>query len=330
MRTFIKKLFYLLLLVAFILTIFISFGKMLYESKEYPMWKFKIDYAKENGDSQNIIFGDSRAVAGFIPKEIDNDFVNLALGGGTSIESYFLLRKLLEKNIPKKIILSLAPFHMSTSDVFFKRTLAYDFLSTSELKEILNISKKLNFNFWTKELFNSPLDLYKFQIKSHLTHNNFFLDYRPSLKAFSFNPLRPIQNYYVFKEIKNNSGQYTFGNKAYSSGLNTETESENFTPNKLLDYYLKKTLSLALDNNIKIYMINTPFNQSSFENISSNYKSEYNEYIKKLKDEYVNVLWYSELMFYSNDSFGDRSHLNKKGAQIFSNYVKDIIDRNQN
>ena len=119
MKNFIKNVFYLLFLGIFILTIFVSYGKMLYLDQEYPMWKFKIDYAKESADSQNIIFGDSRALAGFIPEEIDENFINLAVGGGTSIETYYLLKNLLENNIPKKIILSISPFHMETSDVFF-------------------------------------------------------------------------------------------------------------------------------------------------------------------------------------------------------------------
>ena len=36
-------------------------------------------------------------------------------------------------------------------------------------------------------------------------------------------------------------------------------------------------------------MINTPFNQSSFENTSLNYKNGYNEYILQLKNKYPDV-----------------------------------------
>jgi hypothetical protein len=301
---------------------------MLYLDKEYPMWKFKIDYTKHNEDSQNIIFGDSRALAGFIPNEIGENFVNLALGGGTSIENYYLLKKYSEKNIPKKIILSIAPFHMQNSDVFFARTVAFDLLSNRELQEIIDVSKKLNYNLLSNEQYKSTLDLYKFQVKSYLKLNSFFLDYRSNLKAFSLRPDRSISNFNIFKEIKNSDGQYFFGNKEYSSGLNEEAVSKKFLPNKILDYYYKKILNLASENKIKVYVINTPFNQSSFENTSLNYKNSYNEYILHLKKKYPNVIWYSELMFYSDSFFGDPSHLNKKGAKKFSKFVKNKLNNN--
>ena len=326
MKNFIKNLFYLLFLGIFILTIFVSYGKMLYLSKEYPMWKFKIDYTKHSEESKNIIFGDSRALAGFIPEDLDENFINLALGGGTSIENYYLLKNVLEKNVPEKIILSIAPFHMETSDVFFGRTLAFDLLSNRELQEILDVSKKLNYNFITKEKYKSTLDLYKFQAKSFFKLNNFFLAFRSNLKAFSLNPYRPILNYNTFKEIKNTDGQYFFGNQEYSSGLNQEAVIEKFIPNKILDHYYNKILNLASENEIKVYVINTPFNQSSFENTSLNYKNGYNEYILQLKNKHPDALWFSELMFYSNDFFGDPSHLNKRGSKKFSNYVKNILN----
>jgi len=328
MKNFIKNVFYLLFLGIFILTIFVSYGKMLYLDQEYPMWKFKIDYAKESADSQNIIFGDSRALAGFIPEEIDENFINLAVGGGTSIETYYLLKNLLENNIPKKIILSISPFHMETSDVFFGRTVAFDLLSNRELQEIIDVTKKLNYNLLTKEKYKSTMDLYKFQAISFLKLNNFFLDYRSNLKAFSLNPLRPILNYNISKEVKSDDGQYNFGNQEYSSGLNEESVSEEFIPNKILDHYYHKILNLLSENEIKVYVINTPFNQSSFENTSLNYKNGYNEYILQLKNKYPDVLWFNELIFYSNDFFGDPSHLNKKGSKKFSKYVKNILNNN--
>lgn len=331
MKNFIFKTTLISLLLIVILTTFLSFGKMFYLGREYPMWKSKIEYALNNENNKNVIIGDSRALAGFRPKEINDNFINLAVGGGTAIESYYLLKKFLRKNTPEKIIISISPIHLESNKVFFERTLKFEILSKEEIQEVLGISKNLNEKFFLyepnkKRQYKSALDFYKIQLKSNLISYNFFSFYRNNLKAYISNPFRrPILNYSIYKEIKTRDGNYQFGLAESSSGLNVEVEREKFVPSMVLDYYLKKILEIGLEKKIRVYVINTPFNEASYKKVDSNYINAYNNYFKNIKNKYINVVWLNEIFFYKNDCFGDPSHLNENGSEKFSKYVKNIV-----
>ena len=93
MKKFILKIAVLSILFLTMVTIFLSFCKMFYNGNEYPMWRAKFEYVLKTHSSENIIIGDSRALAGIIPEIIGDDYYNLSYGGGTPIEGYFLLKK---------------------------------------------------------------------------------------------------------------------------------------------------------------------------------------------------------------------------------------------
>ena len=86
MKNFTYKTALVSLLFITIMTLFITYGKMIYNSPEYPMWKSKMDYISTNTNNHNIIIGDSRALVSFSPKQLDDNYYNLAVGGGTPIE----------------------------------------------------------------------------------------------------------------------------------------------------------------------------------------------------------------------------------------------------
>ena len=174
------------MLLFVLMTIFLSFCKMFYNTNEYPMWRAKFEYVEKNHNSENIIIGDSRALTGIIPEIIGDDYYNLAYGGGTSIEGYFLLKKYISKNIPKTIILSFSPLHLEFSNIFFGRPLKYNIFSTKEIIEILEKSKELNNKFYRytdRNLgYKNNLDYLFVSLESILTKWNFFYFYRPELR----------------------------------------------------------------------------------------------------------------------------------------------------
>ena len=295
------------------------------------MWRAKFEYVEKNHNSENIIIGDSRALTGIIPEIIGDDYYNLAYGGGTSIEGYFLLKKYISKNIPKTIILSFSPLHLEFSNIFFGRPLKYNIFSTKEIIEILEKSKELNNKFYRytdRNLgYKNNLDYLFVSLESILTKWNFFYFYRPELRK-TLTKLRILDNIKVYNEIKARKGNYDFGKNEISSGLNFEAKNSHngFAVSKVMDYYLNQTIQLALENNIKVYYIVTPFNETSYKNLDLKYIKEYDGYFRLLKDKYKNVFWYNDIFFYEDSCFGDRSHLNSRGQMKFSKYIiNDIL-----
>jgi hypothetical protein len=303
---------------------------MFYNGEEYPMWRSKSEYVLKIHNSENIIIGDSRALAGMVPKIIGDDFYNLSYGGGTPIEGYFLLKKYIPNKTPKTIVLSFSPYHLEYSNVFFGRQLKYNIFSTKEIVEILKKSKELSNKFYSYDDRNlgykNELEYLNIYLKSILTKWNFFYYYRPEMRN-SLTQLRILKNIKVYNEIKTRKGNYDFGGNESSSGLNFEaTNSHNgFAVSSVMDYYLNQTIQLALENSIKIYYIVTPFNEASYKNLDLNYIKDYNSYFDSLKYKYNNIVWHNKIFFYDDSCFGDKSHLNSRGQIKFSKYISNVI-----
>ncbi|MFC1760332.1 hypothetical protein ACFLZD_02285 [Candidatus Neomarinimicrobiota bacterium] len=326
MKIFILKIVVLSMLLLIIVTIFLSFCKMFYNGPEYPMWRSKFEYVQKNHNSENIIIGDSGALAGIVPEIIGDGFYNLSYGGGTPIEIYFLLKKYISNEIPKTIIISFTPFHLEYSNVFFGRPLKYNIFSTKEIVEILKKSKELNNKFYSYADRNSgyktEFEYLNVFFKSILTKWNFFYYYRPEMRN-SLTQLRILDNIKVYNEIKTRKGNYDFGQNDSSSELNFEaTNSHNgFTVSSVMDYYLNQTIELALENSIKVYYIVTPFNEASYNNLNINYIRDYDSYFNSLKHKHKNVVWHNQIFSYEDNYFGDKSHLNSRGQVKFSKYI---------
>ena len=86
---------------------------------------------------------------------------------------------------------------------------------------------------------------------------------------------------------------------------------------------------MAIDNNIKLIYLNTPFNQSSELKLNNSFNKDYENTFSQYKKEFPEIIFYSEIYSYENKYFGDPSHLNKNGSKKFSNYVKEIIENNK-
>ena len=64
--------------------------------------------------------------------------LNLALGGGTAMEAYYVLVRYLEQHPPPKtVLLSLSPYHFQES-LFWERLTRYHFLRFREQREALD------------------------------------------------------------------------------------------------------------------------------------------------------------------------------------------------
>ncbi|MEI6752098.1 MAG: hypothetical protein WCK78_02925 [Paludibacter sp.] len=309
-----------------VLTAYLYFGEMIFNTAEYPMWKSKFDYIEKNHTSKNIIIGDSRAIAGFVPKLLSKNYYNFALGGGTPIESYYILKKYLEKQKLDTVIISFSPVHLERSIVFFERTLKFNFISTKYISEVLAVSKELNDNFPDSlngyKGFEFSSDYLLFKSKTYLIKYKFPTYYINDFRGSLYKPMY-FTNKIVYNEINDRCGNYDFGRKDSATGLNYEAlEKRTFRNSRVMDYYLKKILKLITENNIKAYYIVAPFNRGSYEQLDTCYVKKYNSYFEGLKYQYKNVVWKNNIFFYENNCFGDPSHLNYRGQLKFSNYVK--------
>ena len=195
-------------------------GPMIYSTGEYPMWKAKMEYIENVHESENLIIGDSRAVVAFVPEKMGGDFYNLAIGGGSPIEGYLILKRYLEKQKVKTIILSFSPFHLEFSNIFFDMTIKYGFLSKNEINSIFKKSKDLDdkfcdtYNNWKIGKVNgyrNLSDYYSNYLKAILISCKFFNYYIPEIRN-CIAEKRFLTNRRIYKEIKLNDGNHLYGN----------------------------------------------------------------------------------------------------------------------
>lgn len=308
------------------LTLFLVFGENFYHIVEFPMWKSKQHYIISNHESKNIILGDSRAVAGFYPDSLGSEYYNLALGGGTAIETYYAFQKYIENQKVDTLIISFAPFHLEMADSFFERTIKYDYLSIDQALEVNQVAKAQNEIFWkfndeTTERFSQygiPRRVYSIKFK-------WLFDYRFELKRALLNPMQYVKNQEIYKLFETQKGYFQYGTKSYSDGINQEAIRKHFIPSKTLTFYLKKLISEALRHGATVYYISTPLNQSSCDQIKPSYVKGYELFMTDLKHEFAKVKWKGELHCIADDYFGDPSHLNSKGVIEFGKLVGHIL-----
>ena len=202
-KKFILKISIVVCCFLLILTLIISNLKMNIFKEMFPMWKAKIDYVENGNIAKNIIIGDSRMQAGLNPKELKNrDYYNLSLGGGTPLEAYYLLKKIIEKNKIEKIIISFSPFHLVHSDWFLKGTLKWDFFdSHNDLLEVLQTSYLHNDLFFYENKESTKLIQFFNYFKAYNAYYNNPIAFLPELKNLIYNPNQYFINKDVYKKI---------------------------------------------------------------------------------------------------------------------------------
>lgn len=302
-----------------------------YFNAEYPIWLSKMQMMKEKNPYKNLIIGDSRAIAGLSPKILGEDYYNMALGGATPMEGYFMLKKMLDQG--KKIdtiLVSYAPIHFEQSEMFWDRQLKYNFYNLEDIHEIFENLNEKNERFWRygeKEYFKS--DQRKDHIrKAYLTYLRSPMELRAELSKSLL--LRGYTNYGVYKEIKQRKGSYDFGKNQFSHDLNVEAKRKKFMPKEIILQCMEKMFSLASTHNIKVIYMSLPMNETSYAALSPNYRKGVREMHQKLSEDHPEVHFNNiDITFYKDYFFGDASHLNDSGRKKFSLEVKEQLVSDQ-
>lgn len=329
---FFKLIIALLPIIALVLyTLLCPFG---YMDNEYPSWKYSKDvsYGQINPFDENntgksatgnlntcVILGDSRAMADLVPDRFNNyATVNLAIGGGTSIEMYYTLKNYIENvGTPDKAIIMFAPFHYSIIDNYMERTVYFNYLSLTDMFDLYKAAEGAGSETLLKESYGEEI------MNARLRTPFKYLPALINAKGFQ----RYSSNKEIFNEIINKKGHDQFGESEGCSDLNYETTYEKMhTTNDavLLDMYFSRLLSLCRENNIETRVSIPPMNHSSYINLKDSYKKDFMENLHYYSCLYPEITFDTNFNEMDDKYFGDASHLNKNGAEVFTDkYVKE-------
>lgn len=306
-------------------TALVPFG---YMDSEYSAWKYSKDVSKnvarfstDASDTTTLILGDSRAMADFLPEMFDNTCMNLAVGGATSIEMYYTLKEYIDNNgKPENVIIAFAPFHYTIIDNFWTRTVYFNYLSITDIDELYSYAEVTKSETLLKKGYKNDLLSYRLRFPDK---------YLPALINSKLIG-RYSENKSSYDDISSNSGYGPFGTADGSSDLNYEVGYDKMHTTGdalLLDIYMNRLLQLCVDNNIPTTLTIPPMNRSSYEKLQDSYVDELTYHLENLASRYKKVNVESIIPMYDDEFFGDSSHLNLKGATLYteeyiSNHIK--------
>lgn len=276
------------------------------------------DYAKEmfihsasheemDRDYQVLILGDSMANAAFLPEVLSEETINLAITGGTCIESYYILKNYIKTHgAPRDVFFTAR--HDSFHDAsYIESHFFYHQFSIPEGIEIARTLKKYN---------DAP------EIYSTLHPGTWFqnLIYFPSGYATSLLNSKFYQRYGANREMLGQL-QLHRGNwlaLRIGSGVTPEplTTLEHFEVADFNDHYFNLLCQLCSDNGIRLHIVRTPYS-SNFA-YSDSFRKEYTAYFENYAKQYSNMT--VDISFDGMDDiyFYDNGHLNLRGAYLYS------------
>ncbi len=288
---------------------------MAYMDSEYPARAYIKEVIEADTDYSTLILGDSRAMADVMPVGLGEDSVNLAAGGVTAIESYYYLSGYLADHAaPKRCFILFAPFHYSYADNWWTRTVYFNDLSVSQIMEVRENGKILD----AQSVLNDGTfaDL----ISDRLRLPNAYLPALLNARFFG----RYEDNRAALDDQKRARGYAPFGTAEGSDELNYETSYESLRESgdaDLIRLYMRKLIELCEKNSIQVYVLQPPMNRASYDALQSGFVKGYALLMQSFADLYPYATVEKQIPCYENAYFGDSSHLNERGAVIFTEEI---------
>ncbi len=323
MKTFLRLLknFIILSLPLVFISVYTLINPMGYMSIEYPMWAEERDMVRDpvsSGDPETLIAGDSRAKSGIMPGVLadDGSVYNIAIGGATSVEMYYSMNNyLMNHRAPENVILIFAPYHFCEMDNW-KQTLYYNYLTLPEV-----VDTEVNALKYAEEsvIYNGFLtDLLSFKLRLP----NKYMDALYSARITG----NRGSNREKYEKVRNAYGYTAFGEEEYNDGVNYETHHPGFDLSPMVDAYYIKLLDLLEKKGINVIIEQAPINRASDEVISDDFRSGFDDYMKAIEERYPGVTVERKIPVYDNSFFGDNNHMNRRGAERFSEEIKKKYD----
>ena len=319
----------ILALLPFVILVgYTAFNPMGYMDEEYPSWRYVKDVEEGrilpvDRSKATLILGDSRAMADIVNTELGDNYVNLGMGGATSIEMYYTLKNYIKNNgVPEKVFMMFAPFHHSYMDNYKTRTIYFHHLSLYDALTVYGKGLGHESDDDGKEDALDETDI-SYIISSYLRLPNVYLPALINAGGYKrFDANKALYNEQVMQK-----GHALYGTLDGCDYLNYEasyTRMERGREHRMITRYFALLLKLCDEHDIETVVLQAPMNEASYKELDQGYVSEYTSYMEQFKNDNPEMTFELDIPCYDNSYFGDSSHLNGKGATI---YTRELLDR---
>lgn len=297
-----------------LLSIYLAVNHIGYADPEIPnyWWNRQITNTKQDKYYSAIAIGDSSCNSAYMPEAISDSFLNLAQGGTSTVDAYYVLKEYLENNdAPTDVFFSFHESHLNYSEVYWEKIMPSHRFSLAENFEIISNAKRFDDETYGPGGAYADAIGYEF--------------YFPSKYITSFINAKGNQrkegNEEVLQIIERHGGRYTALGKAEFETSDTR-DYKNYSAAPLYYYYLEQTIDLCEQNDIRLHFVKPPLPENSllFEEYIESVFDFYDELLKGHNN--VDFTWDVENRCYSNQEFCDEIHVNNDGAYRFSTFIK--------
>lgn len=282
---------------------------------EFGMWRAKEHMVATCDLGATLVMGDSRAVAGFVPAEL-GDTTNLALGGASPIEMYYMTERVLRcPTAPRRVILSFSLPQIVRDEYYWPRTALFGFLSDQQLDQVRRTARAVG----DTNLYTAPnigdLDA---KLTDWLYAHHF-----PSYAIASVFDARGVgrlaKNNQIYADTLRMRGHHLYGE---NSGFDVPAEEASMTslkPSPLIDTYMRRLISALAARGTQVLYIPAPLNDATVSRLDPTVVRQIGAYLHGLQARFANFrLIGPPVVGYPDRLFGDAYHLNAEGAKLFS------------
>ncbi len=275
------------------------------------IWNKRVSNTPQDKYYDVVVLGDSVSNAAYVPEELSDSTINLALSGNGPLENYYTMQNWLEHNAPPKICyISFMDIHFQSLPSFWKRDMYFHQFSLKNsmamLEEAADAGKT---KIWNEQ---AMWDFISYELWLPNKYITAFMN-------GSFNQRRA-------SNIENTTltalhGGRFIGSTTKEYSPETDQVFDTFTVNPLYDRYYKKLIKLCIENNIQVRLIRLPMPENCL--FTDKYHETFYAYYDALQEEYpgITVDWFP---LYENSDFYDRWHMNSYGALRFSTELKKL------
>ena len=293
---------------------------LLFEESGYLVWRAKFDAVASCSTGSDVMLGDSRAQAAFVPADYSTRAFNLALGGSTPLEAYLTFKQLAPCLTPgQHVMLSIAPGDFSHLSVWlWENGVRYGFFGLSDLRELAAGAAAAGDQSFARV---------ETRVGSGLSRDIMYGIHFPSLYTNNLLTARVMRRGEVNRELLARATERR-GFMPFDTGNGvvtpvSETRQAHFRVLPVIDLFMRKLTGLAAAKGVVIDFIAAPVSELSLAAFTKSYQSEFADYMAQLAASSGGAMRIVSPLFYAfpDAAFSDEAHVSEAGARRFTRWL---------
>ncbi len=310
--------------VAFALVwIYVAWWPTAYLTDTYLHWTVQQQRLAACTLGDVAVFGDSKAQAAIAPRVMHVSVINLATAGTSPVETYYAVEQAMRcPHLPRVVILTHGAKTFAGMTGFWNQDSREGILTAEQRREVEDEAARLHDKV---SIDRTPDDgLAPFARNWLYTQHFPPLAFPSLLNSALF--MRISHNRDVMRGDRETLGHALHGTANGSAELGEEAELDGFHAAPLMNSYFRRTLTLLNTHGIDVLYLDLPLNKATYDKIDPSMRAAFATYLRAATgpDSRFHVLG-QPMPCWPNAFFGDRAHMNARGATAFSKDLDRVL-----